>query len=132
VVFGQRTKSYENEGMMPHTPCLEAGCPNIATSRGRCDEHRRELERERSRRRRAERGPRIHGTKKWQTTRLRKLAKNPICEACDKELAVEVDHIVPLNRGGDPYAFENLSSLCSPCHWAKTARENRESPRGRV
>jgi 5-methylcytosine-specific restriction protein A len=117
---------------VPKTLCLAEGCPEVATGRGRCDEHRRELELERSSRRRAERGPRVYGKKKWQTTRLRKLAMNPICEACDKELAVEVDHIVPLNRGGDPYAFENLSSLCSPCHWAKTARENRESPGGRV
>jgi 5-methylcytosine-specific restriction protein A len=117
---------------MPRSPCLEAGCPNLATARGRCDEHRRERERERSRRRRAERGPRIYGTKKWQVTRKRKLAMNPICEACEKELAVEVDHIVPLGRGGDPYSLEGLSSLCSPRHWAKTAAENRLSAQGRV
>jgi hypothetical protein len=95
---------------MPRSPCLEAGCPNFATARGRCDEHRRELERERSRRRRAERGPRVYGTKKWQMTRMRKLAQDPICEACETELAAEVDHIVPLDPGGDPYAFENLSA----------------------
>jgi 5-methylcytosine-specific restriction protein A len=112
---------------MPHTPCLEAGCPNYATARGRCDEHRRELERERSRRRRAERGPRVYGTKRWQMARKHKLFQNPLCEACGTKVATEVDHTVPLDRGGDPFALENLSSLCSPCHWAKTARENRES-----
>ena len=35
---------------MPRSPCLETGCPSFATARGRCDEHRRELKRERSRR----------------------------------------------------------------------------------
>ena len=34
-------------------PCLEPRCPNPATARGRCDEHRKPIERERSRARRA-------------------------------------------------------------------------------
>jgi 5-methylcytosine-specific restriction endonuclease McrA len=56
--------------------------------------------------------------------RKAKLFQNPICEACVTQVASEVDDIVPLDRGGGPYALENLSSLCSPCHWAKTGRES--------
>ena len=64
--------------------------------------------------------------------RKHKLFQNPLCEKCGTQVAVEVDHVVPLDQGGAPYAPENLSSLCSPCHWAKTGRENRESAQGKV
>ncbi|MDZ7863372.1 HNH endonuclease [Acidovorax sp.] len=38
----------------------------------------------------------------------------------------DVDHIVPLEQGGDPMAMNNLQLLCSGpdrCHAKKTARE---------
>jgi 5-methylcytosine-specific restriction endonuclease McrA len=40
-----------------------------------------------------------------------------MCEwdGCDA-LADEVDHIVPLSEGGDPYGFDNLRSLCRRHH----------------
>ena len=34
-----------------------------------------------------------------------------------------VDHIVPINKGGAPLDMDNLQSLCSHCHAAKTARD---------
>jgi 5-methylcytosine-specific restriction endonuclease McrA len=50
---------------------------------------------------------------------------NPaICKVCDQRPSEEVDHITPLSQGGDPWALDNLQGICSPCHWAKTAREN--------
>ena len=30
--------------------------------------------------------------------------------------AVDVDHILPLADGGEPYDFDNLRSLCHACH----------------
>jgi 5-methylcytosine-specific restriction endonuclease McrA len=44
--------------------------------------------------------------------------------------ATEVDHIVPLSRGGTD-ALENLQSLCAQCHEAKTRRDMgwRDRPR---
>ena len=38
---------------------------------------------------------------------------------------LEVDHIVPLHRGGDPYSLDNLRVLTRAEHVLKTARENR-------
>ena len=38
--------------------------------------------------------------------------------------AMEVDHIVPRDKGGG-HEPDNLQSLCSPCHALKTANENR-------
>lgn len=34
--------------------------------------------------------------------------------------AKEIDHIIPLERGGT-YADSNVQPLCKPCHEAKTA-----------
>ncbi len=111
---------------MPHRPCSEPRCPNYADpkGRGKCLEHRRAYERERSARRRAKR-PDIYRKRKWLATRESVLRDNPVCEECEERLAQEVDHVVPLSKGGDPYAQSNLRALCRPCHWAKTAGENR-------
>ena len=38
---------------------------------------------------------------------------------------MEVDHVVPLDRSGDPWDPANLQTLCRSCHIAKTAGENR-------
>ena len=37
---------------------------------------------------------------------------------------LEVDHIVPLHRGGDPYALDNVQVLTRDEHIRKTAGEN--------
>ena len=52
------------------------------------------------------------------------LARDPICKVCNDALSTEVDHIVPLSQGGDPYRLEGLQGICSPCHWMKTGGEN--------
>ena len=39
--------------------------------------------------------------------------------------AVEVDHVVPLFDGGDPWNWDNLQSVCHECHVVKTTEENR-------
>jgi 5-methylcytosine-specific restriction endonuclease McrA len=111
---------------MPHKPCAEPFCPRFATSRGRCDEHRKERERERSRRRRAEGKRRVYDSKRWLVVRSRVLSDNPICESCGERLATEVDHRIPLSKGGAKFDRENLAATCGPCHWGKTAEENRE------
>jgi 5-methylcytosine-specific restriction endonuclease McrA len=50
------------------------------------------------------------------------LAASPYCAVCP-ELASEVDHIVALRDGGDPYDTANCQPLCHAHHAAKTARE---------
>ena len=39
---------------------------------------------------------------------------------------LEVDHIIPLHRGGDPYALDNVRVLTRSEHISKTAAENRK------
>jgi 5-methylcytosine-specific restriction endonuclease McrA len=112
--------------------CSEAGCPNFAApnGRGKCLEHRRQYERERSARRRAATKG-VYKKKRWQTTRAKVLARDPICKSCGERLSQEVDHITPLDQDSSrPYALDGLQGLCSECHRDKTAREN--AGKGRV
>jgi 5-methylcytosine-specific restriction protein A len=38
-------------------------------------------------------------------------------------MANEVDHIVSIANGGDPWDYTNLQALSKRCHSRKTARE---------
>ncbi len=64
----------------------------------------------------------------WDAKRARQLRAEPLCRHCAAAvpprvtLAGEVDHIVPLSRGGSD-APENLQSLCRECHALKTRRD---------
>ena len=41
---------------------------------------------------------------------------------------LEVDHIIPLDLGGAPWALSNVQVLCVGCHIAKTRAENTRPP----
>lgn len=76
----------------------------------------------------------------WKQARKRAIAsKEPICALCHKwidvtipckdpatgafnPLSVEVDHIVPLARGGLPYDIDNLQLSHSVCNRKKGSR----------
>jgi 5-methylcytosine-specific restriction protein A len=103
---------------MPTRLCNERGCPNPATRRGKCDEHRKQAERERSARRR-ENNKGVYKRKIWEMRRRQVLSEQPICAICDNHLSEEVDHIVPLTEGGAPYDRDNLRGLCRQCHWQR-------------
>ncbi|WP_367363511.1 HNH endonuclease [Mesotoga sp.] len=55
------------------------------------------------------------------------LNSEPLCRECKKHgrltLATEVDHIIPLSKGGDN-SPGNLQPLCHACHSRKTASED--------
>ena len=66
---------------------------------------------------------RLYNKKRWQRLRLAKLKADPLCEYCTGgtvTAATEVDHKVPISKGGDPWAWENLASTCHECHSKKT------------
>ena len=53
------------------------------------------------------------------------------CVKCGSRVRLEVDHVTPLQKGGET-VLENLQTLCRDCHIEKTARENdRELAPGR-
>ena len=90
---------------MPTKLCAEPGCPNPVTGKGRCDAHRKPIERERSaRRREATKG--VYKTRRWALRRKQIFERDPFCadgRTCrGMKPSMEVDHVVPLDQGGDP------------------------------
>ena len=68
-----------------------------------------------------------YSTQRWKRLRLAKLTEQPLCQDCEAVglfvFASVVDHVQPINLGGDPFPLlADLASLCPPCHSAKTAR----------
>lgn len=70
----------------------------------------------------------IGGTQ-WNVTRAVVLARDPICRwpGCTQR-SVQVDHIIPLEHGGYPYALDNLQGLCAHHNASKGARLPDELP----
>lgn len=58
--------------------------------------------------------------------RKRLLDHSPLCLMCQKQgiirAAAEVDHIVPLFKGGTD-DMDNLQGLCTECHKTKTLHD---------
>jgi 5-methylcytosine-specific restriction endonuclease McrA len=66
---------------------------------------------------------RAYDSLRWRRLRKQKLNANPICEyklACTLAPAVEVDHKIPIDQGGDAWEWSNLVSTCKACHLLKT------------
>ena len=64
-------------------------------------------------------------TRQWRRVRLKILERaSYVCNVCGKLGASEVDHVIPLQDGGDFWSEGNLQSICSPCHIEKTRKEN--------
>jgi 5-methylcytosine-specific restriction protein A len=113
---------------MPVVPCAEPLCPELVPEgqRGRCPEHRRELDREIKTlaKRSGYKGQR------WQRLRQRVLERDGYrCRECGR-WGNQVDTIVPVRMGGAQFDMENCQALCHSCHSKKTAREPRERPFG--
>lgn len=100
---------------MPIRMCMESRCGNEATYRGRCRVHARGRERE------THPNKSFYNSARWINTRKRQLFDHPLCDCGG--IATDVDHIVPIERGGNLWAFSNLQSLCGSCHGRKTRQE---------
>lgn len=65
-----------------------------------------------------------------QQMRARMRAERPLCARCEERGRVrvwdELDHVVPLSRGGEARAWANLQGLCLECHAEKSAAEETE------
>lgn len=71
----------------------------------------------------------FYNSRAWRNARKFYLESNPLCVSCDKagvvRVATVVDHIVPINLGGEKLDTANFQSLCSSCHNSKSAKEAR-------
>jgi 5-methylcytosine-specific restriction enzyme A len=99
--------------------CLTSGCLARTLLDGRCADHQlrkswnRTSERNRTR------------PRDWSKRRTRVLARDHFtCQRCGSRKQLEVDHIVPVARGGS-WEMDNLWALCKTCHRSKTYYEDR-------
>lgn len=98
-------------------PCIEPGCPEVATHRSRCASHQRQYNNtpyrvtQRS----------FYASKHWRLVRDLILLRDPVCRAsgCNAR-STDVDHITPISQGGPPFQASNLQGLCHAHHSAKT------------
>lgn len=82
--------------------------------------------------------PRISG-RPLTRIRARHFRKYPLCVHCEAAgrvtAATQLDHIIPLSKGGDDIDVEsNRQGLCKPCHDKKTAKDmgHNGPPRKRI
>lgn len=103
-----------------NTPCIEQGCPNYATFKGRCKRHQLPAFATNFRK---ERLP-----DDWNIRRNTVLRRdNAICYICGGPNADSVDHII----AGDDHSLDNLApchqNVAPFCHRKKTAQEGNEA-----
>lgn len=70
------------------------------------------------------------GGRRWMAVRDAVLRRDGYrCKVCGRAGRLQVDHIRPLSKNGDPYDPENLQAICRGCHAAKTDGERPRAPR---
>jgi 5-methylcytosine-specific restriction endonuclease McrA len=64
---------------------------------------------------------------RWRRIRLEVLQRDGrICWMCKQPGADSVDHLIPLSRGGDPYAKGNLAAAHMSCNLRRGTGEPRK------
>lgn len=101
-------------------PCGHPGCPRLVGEGRYCREHTREQNQGRG-------SPRTRGyDAEWEQIRKQVLREEPTCTIrtlCLGDPSTDVDHVVPLRRGGTN-ARRNLRGACHRCHSSKTVKED--------
>jgi 5-methylcytosine-specific restriction enzyme A len=69
----------------------------------------------------------VTATARWRRLRLRVLKRDGyICQmglpGCTLE-ATQVDHVLSIAQGGNPFAEDQCRSVCARCHLAKSSQE---------
>ncbi|WP_218043192.1 HNH endonuclease [Embleya hyalina] len=94
--------------------CLRDGCTSKTVLDGRCSDHqlRKSWDRPSARN--------LSRPSDFRTRRTRALVRDRwTCQRCGARTELEVDHIVPVSRGGT-WDLSNLLTLCRACHRQKT------------
>ena len=122
----QENKASSSMPYKPRTPCAHPGCPSTSNERY-CEKHKKS-------------GPRLNDNYRlqahkrgydsnWSKFRKAYISEHPLCVVCQKAGCIVpteiVDHVVPLDQGGDKWAEANLQPLCRSHHAEKTAKDQR-------
>ena len=79
-------------------------------------------------------GKKIHPNATYKGKKFRKeyLRNHPLCEICQEQgivrPATELDHRIPIARGGAHFDVDNVQALCSSCHRKKCQNEDWKVP----
>ena len=111
--------------------CRNAGCPNTTETRycEKCVPKRQEYNRYTkglsdkyyNENKRDSELANFYTSTQWKEVRNNYILKHPMCQGCGQHKAKVVDHILEIKDGGERYDYNNLQSLCYPCHNRKTA-----------
>lgn len=71
---------------------------------------------------RQEHSTRANRGRRWMKLRAQVLARDPVCQVCQRAASAQVDHIKPLCQGGGD-SYDNLQGICIACHATKSAQE---------
>lgn len=126
LVTGEHSRCPKHRGLK--RPCRAAGCAAmIPEDEYYCHGHRHlnktgwdaKVKRDHQQ---------FYHTKGWTRTSKVYRQQHPICVHCKAEGIIRpadvVDHIVPIQDGGEMFDWDNLQSLCHSHHNSKTAKEN--------
>lgn len=101
----------------PGTRCSEPSCGELATNRGRCENHQRPAWTHPSKHTQLiEAGP----YKKWRAQVIARAHSR--CQQCGARGTI-TDHITPVGEGGALYDPSNGQLLCVSCDAAKTRED---------
>ncbi|MEU3278183.1 HNH endonuclease [Streptomyces antibioticus] len=100
--------------------CYVRGCTKKTFYRGRCEEHAPPAWETLSARNQVQRSV----SRAWdRVIRPKALTRDGFaCVHCGAREGLEVDHIVPVARGGS-WTLDNAQTLCASCHAQKSARD---------
>ncbi|MGW6597900.1 HNH endonuclease [Streptomyces sp. NPDC055036] len=102
--------------------CFQGGCPRKTVRAGRCEEHAPPPERPWSR---TSARNQLRPSSWTRRVRPGALVRDGFaCVRCGAREDLEVDHIVPIARGGT-WTLDNAQTLCKGCHSEKTLNDRR-------
>lgn len=106
--------------------CIFPGCPVKVESGSYCARHKyksKAFDKFRDNRQQLERS-KFRSSASWRRLSAWTLRHEPLCRLCGLP-ATQVDHILPISKGGPALDSSNLQPLCASCHSIKTRVENR-------
>ena len=74
----------------------------------------------------------VYNSKQWKQLRAQVLQEEPVCHWCHKKPSCQADHVVELDRGGDPYDRTNIVGSCASCNARRGANHVNKKTAQRV
>ncbi|WP_145500893.1 HNH endonuclease signature motif containing protein [Streptomyces sp. CFMR 7] len=100
--------------------CFVSGCTSRTVRSGRCEVHAPAVPKAWTRTSARNRTPNRIWTRRIRPAAL--VRDGFRCVRCGARNDLEVDHVVPVARGGS-WTLENAQTLCQPCHKIKSYRD---------